>query len=265
MGPPIPAARHPHRSRRTATGPATGARRPLKLPIAGARIHCLRRFMRYWRDVPPAPSGWRCVQPHLRCSGLHYGGCASDRNCAIPCRPSARAVGQHLIAAGAGCGRINSRSNPPSLPLHLTGPDVTTGSERAIGINGARVVGVPINASPCHRLAEPGGHRRTQKETTSSPIECRRTQKEPLGYRRTHQSVGSDPCVRAVSGSDSQDDSQHLEHHRTTAHFCGSRRADSHLGWTPADVRGGGKRGLQNRLRSSVDARRSSPVTAGVR
>ena len=82
------------------------------------------------------------------------------------------------------------------------------------------------------------------------------------GYsRKPHTDRASD----ASSGSDSQDDSQSRGHQRTTAHFCGSRRADSHLGWTPADVRGRGTRGLQNRLRSSVDVRSSLLSCASVR
>src|SRR5205814_4052767 len=45
----------------------------------------------------------------------------------------------------------------------------------------------------CHRIAEPGGHRRTPKDTTTSAMEYRRTRKDPPGYRRTHRRVGSGP------------------------------------------------------------------------
>src|SRR5438128_9883555 len=39
----------------------------------------------------------------------------------------------------------------------------------------------PAVSQPCHRLAEPGGHRRTPKYTTTSANEYRRTRKEPPG------------------------------------------------------------------------------------
>lgn len=48
-------------------------------------------------------------------------------------------------------------------------------------------------SQPCHRLAEPGGYRRTLKDTTERRITYRRTRKEPPGYRWTHRCVGSGP------------------------------------------------------------------------
>jgi hypothetical protein len=54
-------------------------------------------------------------------------------------RDSRAALGKPLDvsrihAATANCEREYSHRSPPSLSLHVTGPDMRTGSERAIGV-----------------------------------------------------------------------------------------------------------------------------------
>ena len=51
-----------------------------------------------------------------------------------------------------------------------------------------RVTSHQAMSRPCHTFAEPGGHRRTQEDTTAGEIAYRRTLEEPAGHQRTSQS-----------------------------------------------------------------------------